>query len=672
MGWTISLPPSHPHHVFSSHTPQSTASNPPNPRQDLAKPANAASRAGKRSLQSGPIALPRTLPDPAGAPALAWAPRHGPVRPLLQLMCVLPARSAGAALPGDLANLVVIAQEMDDAGGPESPPAPQRSPRGGGGRGGRGAGGGGRGRRGGRRGRAGSAFAVLEGGGGDEAGADGGNEEDGADGVDDDEAFAGSGSAGDSGPLPLLPEFAGDTAMAALLLAEQLRRAFPSRIEPLVDLAGKKWLHTGVVRLPVADPLQVCRCMLQLLRCGAALAADELRRNRFAPADVVAGAGAAAAAGATAGAVAAAVEAAAGGGGAPAEWASAVWRMLVAPPAPSAPTPLVPAPTPLVPPALSPAPKPQPLVAVPTPLVAPPSAPLPLVAAAAQPLVAAPPILAAAPAQPLAARPLTTVASSAVAGPPLVAAAAAAPPPLGAAGGALGALLARRAGGGAVRQMTLDIAGLPPPPHACALLPGAEPPLPALSAAKWRRLARQNERATHFAERVLGFAKGGGGGGSFGGGRQHHHHKHAGGAGRGGHDAAGGSGRGRSRGFGGRGGGGRRGGGFGGRGGGFGGRGAPPGGGAFGGGGDDLLGAAAAFSAVAAPPLDLGAWGGAGGGGDDLGLDWGSLEYLQPAPSAAAGGGGAGGGGGGGGSGRHQRQPRRTGGAGRRGGGGRH
>jgi hypothetical protein len=145
-------------------------------------------------------------------------------------MCVLPAKSAGEALPKDLANLVVIAQEMEDgpapaittsddaAGGRRRPPS---------------SGGGGGARANGRRrsrggGGGGGAFALL-----DAASESDDDEEEGASSEGSEES---DGDDGDGGAAA--PEFAGDMALSAMLLAEQLRRAFPSEIEPLVDLSG--------------------------------------------------------------------------------------------------------------------------------------------------------------------------------------------------------------------------------------------------------------------------------------------------------------------------------------------------------------------------------------------------------------------------------------------------
>jgi hypothetical protein len=85
---------------------------------------------------------------------------------------------------------------------------------------------------------------------------------------------------------------------------------------------------------------------------------------------------------------------------------------------------------------------------------------------AAPPLVAPPTPLVAPP--PLAARPGVPAALVTFAAPPPGAAAAAALP----SGGALGALLARSGLRVELRFMPFDIAGMPPPPHDAALLPG--------------------------------------------------------------------------------------------------------------------------------------------------------------------------------------------------------
>ncbi len=77
--------PSPPLNTSTRNRPTTHPHYPPHHPQDLAKPASAASRAGKRTLQAAPIPLTRALGDPGGCPVAAWAPRNGPVRPLLQV-----------------------------------------------------------------------------------------------------------------------------------------------------------------------------------------------------------------------------------------------------------------------------------------------------------------------------------------------------------------------------------------------------------------------------------------------------------------------------------------------------------------------------------------------------------------------------------------------------------
>ena len=189
----------------------------------------------------------------------------------------------------------------------------------------------------------------------------------------------------------------------------------------------------------MADPTRIAKVMQQLLRCGAALAAPEVARNTFRPAEVLVAAPEAVGAGATA----AAVAQGGGGGGADAAagWSEAVWRLLVAAPA--------------LRPAVSAA---APIGAAPQPLV---PAPIPLVAATAP--AAAPLVL---PPVPLVAAPLVSVGCGGGAVAAVAAAAAAAPT------GALGAILGRRQGRVELRYLTLDIAGLKPPPHEASLVPG--------------------------------------------------------------------------------------------------------------------------------------------------------------------------------------------------------
>jgi len=89
----------------------------PGCRSDLCSPAilKLCPGGSKASLLlSPPVPVHRSHGDLASCPVDAWAPRHGPVRPILQLMCVLPVGSAGAALPAPLADLMAVAQAADD------------------------------------------------------------------------------------------------------------------------------------------------------------------------------------------------------------------------------------------------------------------------------------------------------------------------------------------------------------------------------------------------------------------------------------------------------------------------------------------------------------------------------------------------------------------------------
>ncbi|GFR50081.1 hypothetical protein Agub_g12225, partial [Astrephomene gubernaculifera] len=84
---------------------------------DLASPRiQALAHRGRSTtrLACPPLRLPRQLADPGGCGLEGWAPPHGPVRPLLQLLCILPPRSAQSALPADLASMLLIAHELEE------------------------------------------------------------------------------------------------------------------------------------------------------------------------------------------------------------------------------------------------------------------------------------------------------------------------------------------------------------------------------------------------------------------------------------------------------------------------------------------------------------------------------------------------------------------------------
>ncbi|KAF8063012.1 ALKBH8 [Scenedesmus sp. PABB004] len=304
--------------------------------QDLAK-TKLWSKAGPaaKGVCVAPIPLHRGLVDPHACELDEWAPPGGPVRPLLQLMCVLPAKSVGDALPTALANLVVLAEsiEEDEAAAGAAARARRAALLGPGGhaaaRRGRAA------RKAARRARRDAAAARLTGLSGLDVLAALGEEEPAADlGVDssasdDDEAGAsgdgdGPGAASPRGagaaaaasprgggavaaagaaPRALGFELSGDADLDLMRLAQELAATFPGDVERLVDLTGKKWLHTGVVRLPMAQPQHVAAVLqaaLSLQPGADALSEAELARNAFRPAPVLATAAAAERAGADA------------------------------------------------------------------------------------------------------------------------------------------------------------------------------------------------------------------------------------------------------------------------------------------------------------------------------------------------------------------------------------
>ncbi|KXZ43874.1 hypothetical protein GPECTOR_78g62 [Gonium pectorale] len=79
----------------------------------------------------------------------------------------------------------------------------------------------------------------------------------------------------------------GAGALSLHLLAARVTRFFPRCIPPLVDLSGKKHLHTAVVRLPVVSPQLLATVVQEALRCGMQISAEEQDRNRMLPSDLL-------------------------------------------------------------------------------------------------------------------------------------------------------------------------------------------------------------------------------------------------------------------------------------------------------------------------------------------------------------------------------------------------
>uniref|UniRef100_A0A383WG32 Uncharacterized protein n=1 Tax=Tetradesmus obliquus TaxID=3088 RepID=A0A383WG32_TETOB len=525
-------------------------------RQDLAK-AKLWQKQQRGSRQQDfsapPVQLSRSLSNPHSCTLQQWAPPGGPVRPLLQLMCVLPAKSVGDALPAVLANLIVLAENMDEDDGSSSSASKARQrqqQRLGQVQGSKAA------RKAARRQRQAAAAAKVQGLSGLDVlaalGEDGevallgsGDEKDAAtaaaaadeDGVEDEaaaatawgegdgEATAAAAAAGAAGQYDtwgaavssaaaangaaaaaaeysalLGFELSSDADVDELRLAQQLAATFPSNVEPLVDLTGKRWLHTGVVRLPMAQ-LQLIAAVLQaalaLQQSSRGLSSAELLRNSFRPAAVVAtAAAAAAAAAADAGASrASSAETAASNDGV----------------------------------SLSPA-----VDAAPAAAAAAAAAAGETEAASgcgssnssAQPQNVWALLLRTAEEQPQASSSASTAVAAASVDPGVAnsaAAAAAAAARLG----ALGLLLGHRGAlssipsstlqclpqrqqqqqqqqGQPVIDAALDLAGLPVPEHSCCLLPGAEPPHLTVTPAVWRHVAAGFASSISYAEKVLG------------------------------------------------------------------------------------------------------------------------------------------------------------------------
>ncbi|KAK9823577.1 hypothetical protein WJX72_003960 [[Myrmecia] bisecta] len=123
------------------------------------------------------------LEDSAGE---SWADGHGPVRPLVQLMAVLPPQSAAQCLPRKLASLLVATQEVE-----------------------------------------------------------------------------------------------GSSQLTNASMAAALADMFPRHIEPLIDMAGKKWAHTAVVKLPFADVKRLAGAAQMDAPDEQELTPDEEERNTF-------------------------------------------------------------------------------------------------------------------------------------------------------------------------------------------------------------------------------------------------------------------------------------------------------------------------------------------------------------------------------------------------------
>ncbi|CAL8464765.1 g4300 [Coccomyxa elongata] len=129
-----------------------------------------------------PALIQPEVPEPSGN----WAPQYGPVRPLLQLMAVLPPQSA-SCLPFKLARLLREAQQLHEA-------------------------------------------------------------------------------AGD-----------GSGASVAAALADM----FPADLAPLIDMNGKRWAHTAVVKLPFADVKRLAAAAQQQAQDEGELTQEEESRNEF-------------------------------------------------------------------------------------------------------------------------------------------------------------------------------------------------------------------------------------------------------------------------------------------------------------------------------------------------------------------------------------------------------
>ncbi|GFR50080.1 hypothetical protein Agub_g12224, partial [Astrephomene gubernaculifera] len=79
----------------------------------------------------------------------------------------------------------------------------------------------------------------------------------------------------------------GAGALSLHLLAQRVARYFPAAIPPLLDMSGKKHLHTAVVRLPFVSPGLLAHVIQEGLRCGLQLSQEEQARNRVLPATLL-------------------------------------------------------------------------------------------------------------------------------------------------------------------------------------------------------------------------------------------------------------------------------------------------------------------------------------------------------------------------------------------------
>ncbi|BDA50364.1 5'-3' exoribonuclease 2 [Coccomyxa sp. Obi] len=143
----------------------------------------------KHSGALGKIKSPAQIQPEAPEPSGSWAPQYGPVRPLLQLMAVLPPQSAGC-LPYKLARLLRETQQVHEGG---------------------------------------------------------------------------------------------NGASVAAALADM----FPADLAPLIDMAGKRWAHTAVVKLPFADVKRLAVAAQQQAQDERELTEEEEARNDFGAASLM-------------------------------------------------------------------------------------------------------------------------------------------------------------------------------------------------------------------------------------------------------------------------------------------------------------------------------------------------------------------------------------------------
>ncbi|GIL64411.1 hypothetical protein Vafri_18243 [Volvox africanus] len=265
--------------------------------------------------------------------------------------------------------------------------------------------------------------------------------------------------------MPLAPRTGGSWgldgagALSLHLLAQRVSRFFPNNIPPLVDLSGKKHLHTAVVRLPAVHPPLLAHVIQEALRCGMQMTAEEKSRNRMLPSDLLV------------------LEplywdalAALGSGAAPDH---IVWHLLLQPVEPRA-TAITAAPITASAASIAPGCS---LVT----MASPPAqqdltvSRVPHIGGALGLLLAS------------RARGVHNVAANATATPAATSVVAAAP---------------------LVMLLKMDVAGLPVAATRSSLLPGAQGPPLRVDRSSWRRLAAATARARSFAERVLGISVG--------------------------------------------------------------------------------------------------------------------------------------------------------------------